>query len=341
MTLINFNGRPRPEPAPCTRVPDVSGLTVAEAAVAYAQHGIRVLPINAATKHPGSILGVGWQNQASADPGRVMMWFDRYPSAGVGLVLGQSGLLVFDVDDPDMVPLRLRRYLARDDHPFQATRTNEALRGHHVYRLPAGRRIGCPTRFLGAGWGEVKSFSGFIVGQPTPHSRAGGMYLWLRSGDVPEVPKDLAEKLPEYNPAPSLSSGMAGSDVVRQFLGLHTVTDRPGMLSALVRRAEEALDEGEARHEVLVRLLPNALREASWGWYSASDALSRLEPLFFRGGGNSNAEWVGLVRHAVAAALAEDAEERRRDAEGRLGIFRPAGMRLSVPTPTNHQGTPR
>ncbi|MFJ1764019.1 bifunctional DNA primase/polymerase [Amycolatopsis sp. NPDC088138] len=320
MTLINFNGRPRPESPPCTRIPDVSGLTVPEAAVEYARHGIRVLPIDPATKHPGSILGAGWQDQASADPGRVMHWFGLRPLAGVGLVLGQSGLLVFDVDDADVLPLKLRRHLTRDDHPYQATRSNIPLRGHHVYRLPEGRKIGCPTRFLGAGWGEVKSMSGFIVAQPTPHTRPGGMYLWMRSGDVPELPAELAERLPEYNPVSQLSAGSAGVDEVRRFLDLHTVADRPGMLGALVRRAEDALGEGEPRHEVLVRVLPQALREASWGWYSAASALSALEPLFHRGGGNTAREWVGLQRHAVAAALADDGDERRREAEERLGV---------------------
>ena len=101
---------------------DVTGLTNAEAAEAYAQAGIRIVTIRPGTKNPGSYLGNGWPQRATCDLDTVRDWWRRWPDAGIAMHVGASGLLVVDVDHPDKVPESLWPLL--DEALFRPT-TND------------------------------------------------------------------------------------------------------------------------------------------------------------------------------------------------------------------------
>jgi hypothetical protein len=57
----------------------------------------RVVPCRG--KNPGAYLGSGWHKQASRDPARLREWWQRWPTANLGIVPGRE-LVPVDVDDP-------------------------------------------------------------------------------------------------------------------------------------------------------------------------------------------------------------------------------------------------
>jgi len=153
--------------------PDADMLT---AALAYADAGWYLLPVQRGTKHPGSVVGDRWQHQSSRDPEQIVAWFAG-TDYGIALHCGRSGAVVFDVDDPDKLPDVLRKHL--DGAPYQSTRRGVPGRGHYVFVQPPGRTIGNGTGRLGDGWGEVRGRNAVIIAQPSQHAD-GGQYRWVR-----------------------------------------------------------------------------------------------------------------------------------------------------------------
>lgn len=61
-------------------------------------------------KNPGSVVGKGWQRQSSRDPKVITAWFAGTEHL-IALHCGRSGVVVFDVDNPDKLPEVLARHL--------------------------------------------------------------------------------------------------------------------------------------------------------------------------------------------------------------------------------------
>ena len=157
-------------------IPDIDGMDVMTAALAYAAAGWYILPVKRGTKHPGSIVGDHWQHQSSRDPHVITSWFAA-TNHGIALHCGRSGAIVFDVDTPDKVPPVLAKYLATA--PYQSTRPDVPGRGHYVFLQPPGRSIGNSGGRLGSAWGEVRGLNGVIIAAPSWHAD-GGQYRWER-----------------------------------------------------------------------------------------------------------------------------------------------------------------
>lgn len=180
--------------------PDVSGLDLQAAAVAYARAGLFVGPTSA-DKRPGDLLGRSWQHKTSNDPVVVRGWFDglfredwyrrEAPIEGIFLHVGRSGLVCFDVDQQENIPDLLAE--AERDHPtaVQYTRPDGSKR-HLIYRTD--KDLGNSRGALGKGWGDVRGKNGVIILAPTPHSREDGEYRWV-SRVVEDLPDTLAEAL--------------------------------------------------------------------------------------------------------------------------------------------------
>ena len=181
-------------------VPLIADDDVLTAAFRYAAAGWYCLPVRAdAGKNPGSVVGKGWQHQSSRDPQQLAAWF-----AGTDYLLalhvGRSGAVVFDVDHPDELPDILAAHLfGRTAPPHQSSRPDQPGRGHYVFAQPPGRMIGNSTGGLGKGWGEVRGKNGVIIVAPSRHARDvdGARYEWLQTGEVPSLPDELAELLPD------------------------------------------------------------------------------------------------------------------------------------------------
>jgi len=179
-------------------VPDDLPDDVLGAALTCATAGIYGLPIDCTTKHAGSVVGKGWPAKSSTDPKVLAAWFAG-TDYGLALHLGRSGLMAFDVDDPEQLPAALVDLFTSTKPPFQSTRAGEARRGHYLFRVPEGRSIGNSLGKLPAGWGEIRGKNGIIVAYPTPHSKAaqGGQYRWQRTGAIPVLPDAIADLLPD------------------------------------------------------------------------------------------------------------------------------------------------
>jgi hypothetical protein len=171
-------------------VPDIDPEADAlSAALAYAEAGWYLLPVDPNTKHPGSVVGKHWHHQSSRDPKQITAWF-----AGTGhsiaLHCGRSGVVAFDVDNPAKLPAKLRK--AIDGAPYQSTRPDTPGRGHYVFAMPLGRTIGNGKGRLRGAWGEVRGLNGVIVVAPSRHSD-GGEYRWKQVGLVPALPAEIAD----------------------------------------------------------------------------------------------------------------------------------------------------
>ncbi|MFD5472929.1 bifunctional DNA primase/polymerase [Streptomyces sp. NPDC127105] len=156
-------------------------------ALAYAQHGWSVFPLAGKTPaiprahetgHPcrGECgqHGHGYHD-ATRDQAQIRAWWDRYPSAGIGLPCAPNGLAVVDVDPRNGGHATLRA-LESQHGPLPGTLMQitggDGL--HLVYDHPG---TDLPGK-LGPGI-DVKA-NGYIVAAPSTHP-SGARYRW--SGD--------------------------------------------------------------------------------------------------------------------------------------------------------------
>lgn len=296
---------------------DVDALT---AALAYAKGGWYVGPCEQGTKHPGSILRGRWQEQTSRDPEVIVSWFAG-TNYGVFLHCGRSGAIVLDDDAPEKVPQEWRTLVGAA--PFQSTRESDIARGHHIFAMPPGRRIGNPN------WaaGEVRGTNGVIIVAPSVHEKAaqGGRYRWLRGGVVPVLPDDIARTLPDDTGA----SDTASDATVSGFLAHCVGSSRPEFMTAPLERYRRDVAAGSGRHPAATTAACWIARDAAIGLYPARDALDTLQAMFAgdftpaersQGRRASRGEWGGIVAWAVGQLTAARVASHRADVERRTGV---------------------
>lgn len=295
-------------------IPDDADLI--RAAIAYANAGFYVLAVEPDTKRPAAFYGKGWPHMSSRDPQEIAYWFSGSPYQ-LALHIGRSGAVAFDIDEPDKIPAVLQRAFDECRPPTQSTR-KVGGRGHRLFQVPDGRRLGNSVGGLGRGWGDVRGRNGIIVVEPSFHTKhsEGGQYKWLTTGHVPLLPDYVAELLPDAG----VDTEAATDAVVRQFLEEYTEERRSALLTAVLNKFSKELQEG-SRHEALVRNLVWAMREARLGWYPAQVAADTLQAMFvnaMKGERHPRPEFHGALAFAVAQALLIDPDERRDEASARL-----------------------
>lgn len=170
-----------------------------DAALAYAKHGIPVLPVHTPGpaggcscgrpgcerpgKHPRLRHGL---TEASTDEHRIEHWWARWPTANIGLRTGY----VMDVADVDSAEGQngLRHLLGGTMPDGPQVQTGGG--GWHYWFAPLGH--GNRVRLLpGVDW---RGNGGYVVAPPSSHAR-GAAYTWLRrpGTEVPPAPAALAE----------------------------------------------------------------------------------------------------------------------------------------------------
>ncbi|GAA2522011.1 bifunctional DNA primase/polymerase [Winogradskya humida] len=169
------------------------------AALAYARHGIPVLPVH--TPGPGSTCSCERPEcdrpgkhprlrhgltDASIDPHRIEMWWLRWPDANVGLRTGFA-MDVADVDSP-LGWHGLRHLLGGAMPPGPQVRTGGG--GWHFWFPPLGH--GNRVRLLpGVDW---RGIGGYVVAPPSRHA-SGATYHWVvrPNAELPTAPAALEE----------------------------------------------------------------------------------------------------------------------------------------------------
>lgn len=303
-------------PSAPVQVPKIlPGTDTLTAARAYADANLYILPVARGTKNPGSIVGPGWQHRSSRDHEQIDKWFTA-TTHGIAIHAGRSGLLVFDVDHPELLRPPLAAALADERVPFQSTRPDTPGRGHYLFSMPPGRQIGNSAGSLGKDWGEVRGNNGVFVATPSVHEKAdeGGFYGWERWGSAPVLPPEIDSLCSDANPA----ERPATSVEVAEFIAAHKNADHPELFGAVERDFNRRYEEGESRHQTAVTDVCWAAREALAGSYPASEAFSRLEDVFVAakadpkaangqtvGEEQARSEFDGIVAWAVNQAIAE------------------------------------
>ncbi|WP_433725399.1 bifunctional DNA primase/polymerase [Actinoplanes sp. CA-051413] len=183
-----------------------------DAALAYARHGIPVLPVHSPAadgscscerpgcerpgKHPRLRHGL---TDASVDPRRIEMWWARWPAANIGLRTG----IVMDVADVDSPGgWHGLRHLLGDAMPVgPQVRTGGG--GWHFWFRPLG--YGNRVNLLpGVDW---RGAGGYVVAPPSRHADRTTYYWTTGPGaEPPEAPPALRELIAGPEP-PSRRSG--------------------------------------------------------------------------------------------------------------------------------------
>ncbi len=222
-------------------IPDVTGLSTGEAALAYAEAGWYVLPVREGTKHPGSVVYGRWQDKSSRDPAQIDRWWKADPNYGIALHVGKSGAGVFDFDGDDL------RVMIANGHgdlmdalesagAIQGTRA-EGDRGHYVFLVPDdGREYGNSAGVFGQ-YGEFRGRNGVIIVAPTAHPDAatkGGMYGWRRVGPLAVMPEALQRCLSA--PSDTARAELLDSEVNAWIAGQPGAEMEPEELAALPER---------------------------------------------------------------------------------------------------------
>jgi hypothetical protein len=179
------------------------------AALAYARHGIPVLPVHTPEpgggcscdkgvrcerpgKHPRVRHGL---TEASLDPRQIELWWTRWPEANVGLRTG----IVMDVADVDSGEgwHGLRHLLGGEMPDGPQVRTGGG--GWHFWfrTLGFGNRVGL---LPGLDW---RGIGGYVVAPPSRHLR--GDYRWVRgpAGPLPDGSSTLRALIEGPAPIPA------------------------------------------------------------------------------------------------------------------------------------------
>lgn len=149
------------------------------AATWYAQAGLRVFPLRPGTSIP--MRGSHGCKDAVADPAAVREWWDRWPSANVGIATGHL-VDVIDFDGAEAHAHWGRKYGGSwAGLTVLGTVSTPRPGGLHVYvrSTGEGNRAGMLPRV------DYRGRGGYVVAPPS--SRADGRYRWLRPLDMTGV----------------------------------------------------------------------------------------------------------------------------------------------------------
>jgi hypothetical protein len=288
------------------------------AALAYIEAGWYIGPARRGTKNPGSRLGKGWQYQTSRDRKQAAAWLSGTDNE-IFLHMSRSGAIGFDVDHMEHVPDRLVAAIKRTQAPAQSSRV-DGSRLTAVFTVPPGTHYSNSKH----DWGDIKADNGVIMAEPSVHELAdqGGLYKWLCTGVVPELPDDIAD-------IPSSRDGEtadAATDAeVEEFLAKYTKRTHPLLFRYVQNDFQRALKAGESRHNAAVTAACWAARESRTGPYSARFAYDKLESDFVAamadrslGSGRvvsapqARREFADIWSWAVGQAQDDDLEEIKR-----------------------------
>lgn len=122
-------------------------------------------------KHPRL---ADWETQASTDPAQIRAWWQKWPTANVGLAVGKSGLIMFDLDSYKDVYAGDELFTrAEQETPTQISGGGGE---HLVFQMPAGATYGNADNTLPAGV-NIRGIGGMQVVWPSIHP-TGRPYEW-------------------------------------------------------------------------------------------------------------------------------------------------------------------
>lgn len=299
-------------------LPDVTGMTLLDAALAYAKAGWFILPVRAGTKNPGSLVGPGWQSKSTRSVKTIRAWWAKHPDAGIALHVGRSGAVAFDAD---VLHLAVIVDAGRPDIAealagavgVNGTRKPEVSteRAHYLFSCEVDE-FGCSAGDFER-WGEVRGKNGVIIVAPTPHpdvDTKDGLYWQIRTGELTPVPEVLRAVLA----APGKVAEPLSYDDFESWLdddadGNEKTCGAKGCkhsIAGLVAKFANKVAGGASRYETMTKDIgPWGFREAQAGCYRKRAVLDALVEAYEAvKPGHRNELYRGL-RWAVAQADAD------------------------------------
>lgn len=167
-------------------MPRITHQTIAEAAVAAAEAGLKVVPLIEMGKRPWLS---GWQDAASDDPTEVASWFAARSGSNYGIATGHDGLFSVDLDGAEAIEWWR-------SHGFVGAEVRTPSGGLHVYFRAIGLDVQTNASKIHPKV-DIRGTGGQCVG---PGSRVP---LGTYQGDIeaianaPEAPQELIEMIPE------------------------------------------------------------------------------------------------------------------------------------------------
>ncbi len=201
--------------APGSSPPAGTPLATASAlptALDYLRRGWGVVPQLPRAKHPC----VRWKPYQDRLPREeeLTAWFDRWPQAGLALVLGPvSDVFVLDVDGEAAHRALLDRLGREPDGPKALSGSGKPYRYHLFFRHP-----GVPTRARATPWHDQLEFrgkGGVVILPPSLH-KSGRRYAWAPGRSLGETelsdvpPAVLAALSPSPAPGVAAANGTLG-----------------------------------------------------------------------------------------------------------------------------------
>jgi hypothetical protein len=278
-----------------------------EAALAYAAHGIPVLPLRGKLPRIPRRAGGHGVHDATCDPDTITAWWQRWPDANIGLRCGTA----FDVIDVEVQGRRSLQQLLvdRGHEPIGGPRLRTGSGGWHLYVEPTGLpdKVGVLERV------DYRAADRYVVAPPSRHPETGQPYQWVRGREVGTplglVPAGLRELL-----IPSVRSRREPVPAVRPSAPGH-----PYGLAALQAECAElaVTPEGERNRQL---------------WESARNLYNLVA-----GGVLSEVQVDHAIRHAVQRCGLLEQEPRQTEATlasaRRVGLAHPRGIPDHARTP--------
>jgi len=159
-----------------------------DAALGYARRGWYVFPLAARTKTP--MKDFAWRELSTTDADQVRAWWDKRPTANVGIDCGKSGQTVVDVDVKPGIDGRETWSGLCQQHQIDDSHALVSLTGgggqQLFYNAPNGTDIRNSAGKLGLGV-DVRGNGGYVVAPPSIHPN-GREYVWETSSHPDDNP---------------------------------------------------------------------------------------------------------------------------------------------------------
>lgn len=134
-----------------------------------------------------------WEALASSDPAQIRKWWKKWPTANIGLAVGKSGLVTFDLDTYKEVYGEDDQLFAQADKET-ATQISGGGGEHLVFQMPAAKLYTNAKGTLPPGI-DIRGVGGMQVLAPSMHP-SGKQYEWEDGYSIFDIePKPLPANL--------------------------------------------------------------------------------------------------------------------------------------------------
>lgn len=269
-------------------LPDINPLSVPQAALAFVEAGIPIVPFDPKRgnhKQCGNLVGNprdpadNWYSHVTTDHSQIRAWrrrFGRFEALATSP--GEFGCVVIDLDYPDLWPARWRKYLKDQSVPYVNTRPSVHKRkGHYWFTLPPTAPALTNSVIYndsGQRCGELRCLGGGIVLPPYTNIDTGDMRTVVRSGIPPVLPNELLSAFKA-----SAGGGVSVDITLEEFRAKYVDVD-PKRTKKLDGLRTYYRNSTKAAHVAMLDILIKGMGEARIGYVRADDAIATCRELW-------------------------------------------------------------